>query len=266
MADDVPTGRERVAGRAALPTTGIASAAGETERAVDPEPATSIRDPRVVQILSTEHWSLLSARSLAYNEAFTRGGMFLAFLSMSFVGLALVAQALAASRDFLIVTVVVLAFDFVVGLATYGRILAANYEDYLAVQGMARIRHAYGEIAPVVLHYFTSSVHDDLRGVMVSYGSPPTTAGGGIFYGLMTSAGMIGLILSMIGGVLVLVVALIVGASAPLAFVIGGLAGLALLSGLIALTFRYYSAIQQRLSVLFPTPETDAGQPNVVGS
>jgi hypothetical protein len=266
MADDVATGPERVAGRAALPT-GTASAVEDgTRAALDPEPATSILDPRVVQILSTEHWSLLSARSLAYNEAFTRGGMFLAFLSMSLVGLALVAQALAASRDFLIVTAVVLAFDFVVGLATFGRILVANHEDYLAVQGMARIRHAYGEIAPVVLRYFTSSVHDDLRGVMVAYGSPPTSAPGGIVYGLMTSAGMIGLILSMIGGVLVLVVTVILGASVPVAFVIGGVAGLALLGALIAATFRYYSGIQQRLSVLFPTPETDPSQANVVGS
>lgn len=48
-------------------------------------PITSLTDQRAIQILSTEHWSLLSARSLAYNEAFTRGGMFLAFLSMSFV-------------------------------------------------------------------------------------------------------------------------------------------------------------------------------------
>ena len=43
-------------------------------------PITSLDDPRVLTILSTEHWSLLSGRSLAYNEAFTRGGMFLTFL------------------------------------------------------------------------------------------------------------------------------------------------------------------------------------------
>jgi hypothetical protein len=30
-----------------------------------PEPITSIDDPRMIQILSTEHWSLLGARSLA---------------------------------------------------------------------------------------------------------------------------------------------------------------------------------------------------------
>jgi len=44
-----------------------------------------IDDPRALQILSTEHWSLLTARSLAYNEAFARAGMFLSFLSATLI-------------------------------------------------------------------------------------------------------------------------------------------------------------------------------------
>ena len=68
---------------------------------------------------------------------------------MSFVALALVAGAMSAGPDFLLVAALVIGFDIVIGLPTYGRIVAANYEDYLAVYGMARIRHGYGEIAPV---------------------------------------------------------------------------------------------------------------------
>jgi len=81
-------------------------------------------------MMSTEHWSLLSARSLAYNEAFTRGGMFLTFLSMSFVALALVASAMAFDREFLGIAAIVFGFDLVIGLGTYGRIVAANGDDY----------------------------------------------------------------------------------------------------------------------------------------
>ena len=40
-----------------------------------------VDDPRALTILTTEHWSLLSARSLVYNEAFSRAGMFLSFLA-----------------------------------------------------------------------------------------------------------------------------------------------------------------------------------------
>jgi hypothetical protein len=180
--------------------------------------------------------------------------MFLAFLSFSFVGLALVAQALPVNRDFLLVTALILAFDLVVGVTTFGRIIATSYEDYLAVHGMARIRHAYGEIAPVVLPYFTTSIHDDLRGVMVSYGSPPTSGLGAVVYQLTTSGGMIGLIVAMIGGVLGLVVALLLGASALLAFGVAVVAGTGILVALAAVTFRFYSRVQATLPVAFPTP------------
>jgi hypothetical protein len=56
-------------------------------------------EPGALQILISEHASLSSARSLAYNEAFTRGDMFLGFLSMSLVALALISQA-SPGRDF----------------------------------------------------------------------------------------------------------------------------------------------------------------------
>jgi hypothetical protein len=222
--------------------------------AVEPAPAVSILDPRALQILSAEHSSLQSARSLAYNEAFTRAGMFLAFLSFSFVGLALVAQALPIDRNFLLVATLVLAFDFVVGLTTYGRIIGTSHEDYLAVHGMARIRHGYGEIAPVVVPYFTTSVHDDLAGVMVSYGSPPTSGLGAAVYQLKTSGTMIGLIVAMIGGVLALVVSVVVGAATGTAFAIGAVAALGVFVALAAVTIRFYFGVQAALPVLYPTP------------
>jgi hypothetical protein len=221
-------------------------------------PIDSLDDPRALQILTTEHSSLVSSRSLAYNEAFTRGDMFLGFLSMSLVAIALLAQAISIDQGFLTVVAVVLAFDLVVGLTTYGRIIAANYEDYRSVWGMARIRHGYGQVAPVVLPYITTSRHDDLAGVMVSYGSPPTGGLTAVFHGLTTSAGMIGLIVAMVAAVLVLVVSLVIGIEVIVAFLIAGIAGLGLLVGLIALTIRFYLRVQSRLEVLFPTP---AGEP-----
>ena len=46
-----------------------------------------------VQILSTEHWSLLATRSQTWNESFARAQMFLSVLAASVIALALVAQA-----------------------------------------------------------------------------------------------------------------------------------------------------------------------------
>ena len=46
-----------------------------------------------LQILATEHWSLLATRSLAYTESFSRVSMFFSVLSGAIIALALIAQA-----------------------------------------------------------------------------------------------------------------------------------------------------------------------------
>jgi hypothetical protein len=222
------------------------------------DPVTSLDDPRAVQILTAEHGSLLSARSLAYNEAFVRTGNFLAFLSTSFVGVALVAQVLPDLRVLMLVTALVLAFDLVVGLTTFGRTLAAGYEDYRAVQGMARIRHGYGAIAPIVLPYMSDTTHDDLAGVMVTYGSPPTRGLGAVVYNLTTSTGSIALIDALLAGVLTLVAALALGAGLLLGLAVAGAAGGTMFVALALTTYRYYRDVQARLDVRFPTPSQDS--------
>jgi hypothetical protein len=217
-------------------------------------PVASLDDPRAIQVLSTEHWSLLGARSLAYNEAFVRGGMFLTFLSMSFVALALLAQGMSFGSQFLTIAAVVLAFDFVIGLATYGRINGANVDDLRAVHGMARIRHAYIQIAPITAPYFTTATHDDVDSVLGTYGSPATTGVGFVLYGLTTSGGMIGLITCMVGGVLAAVLGLIIGVSGELAVWIGLGGGVLVFVVLAAATFGYIPRHQAELGVLFPAP------------
>jgi len=225
-------------------------------------PVVSLDDPRVLTILSTEHWSLLSARSLAYNEAFTRAGMFLTFLSMSFVALALFSSAMAFGDEFLTVAAVVLGFDFIIGVATYGRIMGANVDDMRAVHGMARIRHAYTEVAPLVRPYFTTAIHDDPAGVGLAYGDQPTSFPGVLFYGLMTSGGMIGLILALVGGVEASVVALLFGVSGGAALGIG-IGGAFVVFGLIVgLTVGRVPGEQKKLPVMFPTPPAEAEPPS----
>ena len=221
-----------------------------------PGPITSLDDPRVIQILSTEHWSLLSARSLAYNESFTRGGMFLTFLSMSFVALALLAQGMSFGEQFLTIAAVVLAFDFVIGLLTYFRISGANVDDLRAVHGMARIRHGYTQIAPVAIPYFTTATYDDPSSIVEIYGTPTRSGLPVLLYGLTTSGGMVGLITAMVGGVLIGVVGLVMGISGELAVWVG-VVGAVIVFALIALaTVGSVPRHQDSLKVLFPAPES----------
>jgi hypothetical protein len=232
----------------------------ETESASALEPVVSLHDPRAIQIMSTEHWSLLASRSLAYNEAFIRGGMFLTFLSMSFVALALLAQGMSFDSEFLTVAAILLAFDLVIGLATYGRITGANVDDLRAVYGMARIRHGYTEAAPVLVPYFTTATHDDVASILTAYGSPASSGIGTIWYGLTTSGGMIGLITSMVGGVLAAVVGLLLGVSGGLALWIGLGGGVLVFAALIVTTTGAVTRNQAALPALFPATDTDRGE------
>src|SRR6266851_8492709 len=107
-----------------------------------------------LQILSTEHWSLLASRSLAWNESFSRAGMFLSTLSGAIVALALVAQASAFGDAFTLFALVLLPIVLFIGLATFIRLGAANYHELMCVTGMNRIRAAYLELAPDLERYF----------------------------------------------------------------------------------------------------------------
>ena len=114
-----------------------------------------------LQVLSTEHWSLLASRSLAWNESFSRAGMFLSTLSGAIVALALVAQASDFGDGFRIFALVILPVVLFIGLTTLLRLGIANYHDGLTVVGMNRIRAAYFERVPEVRRYFVTGGTDD---------------------------------------------------------------------------------------------------------
>jgi hypothetical protein len=231
-----------------------------SERTREPSPApaiTSIDDPRTITLLTTEHWSLLSARSLAYNEAFVRAGMFLTFLSMSFVALALLAQAMSFGNGFLGIAAVVLAFDLVIGVTTLLRINGANLDDLRANHGMARLRHAYTQMAPIITPYLTTPTHDDLDAVTTVYGPISDSMAGQVLYGLSTSAGMVGLIVSLVAGVLTTVIAMLLGVVGGTALWIGTGGGVLALVAIVIYTWRTVEAERARFPVLFPTPAAE---------
>jgi hypothetical protein len=178
-------------------------------------------DPRALTILTTEHWGLMSARSLVYNEAFARAGMFLAFLSATVVAIGLVATATGFSDGFLTVVAVVLSLDLFVGFASLGRIAAASGEDLRYLQGMNRLRHAYHEMVPGLERYFVSSHHDDVVSVLSFYGPSASDPISGILHGLTTTPGMIGVICSAVAGALGAVIAVLLTHDAGTAAAVG---------------------------------------------
>jgi hypothetical protein len=260
-----PPGQEHLPPMSAAEMAAAADRAGRGDEAAPggaaQKPAAAagqLDDPRLLQILSTEHWSLLSQRSLVYNEAFARAGMFLTFLSASLVALAFVANAMAFSREFLVIAVLLLTLDLFIGLATVGRVLDATIDDLRAIQGMNRIRNAYVQMVPASAQFFISSVHDDARGVLATYGEPATRSPVISFlHGMTTAGAMVGTIVSVLGGVVLAMLLLLLGSSAALA-VAGGVAGfVAVFVGHSRYEIVAIQRFEAEMEAMFPTPEEE---------
>jgi hypothetical protein len=207
---DRPTGSTGL-GAEPAPAPGLGGAAASG----DASPAMRL------QILSTEHWSLLASRSLAWNEVFSRAGMFLSTLSGAIVALALVAQATAFGENFTLFALVILPVVLFIGVTTLIRLRASNYHDAMCVIGMNRIRAAYLELAPDLERYFVMSGHDDLHGVRISMGLPP---GGGpmpLAYLLAATPIVIAVVDSVLAGLIAAVAALRFGAANSTAMILG---------------------------------------------
>ncbi|HKF85249.1 MAG TPA: hypothetical protein VKB30_05640 [Candidatus Limnocylindrales bacterium] len=220
-----------------------------------PAAGSPLADPRALSILTTEHWSLLTARSLVYNEAFARAGMFLSFLAASLVAIGLMSAAMGFSPGFLSVAILILGLDLFIGLVTAGRVSTATAEDIRMLQGMNRLRHAYHETVPGLERYFITGQYDDVAGVFQLYQADVDLhSRGSILHGFTTVVGMVAVIDAALTGVLAAVVALL-ATGAGAASVIAGLVafGVALLIG-IASVIRSTEAMAEGLRAEFPTP------------
>ena len=113
-----------------------------------PPPGSEPGAASALQILATEHWSLLATRSLTYTESLGRVSMFLAILSGAVIALALVAQADHFGPTFISIAILMLAVVLFAGIATIARLMSLNRDDYRWVIGMNRLRHAYLEMHP----------------------------------------------------------------------------------------------------------------------
>jgi hypothetical protein len=155
-----------------------------------------------LQILATEHWSLLATRSLTYTESLGRVNMFLAILSGAVIALALVAQADHFGETFISVAIFMLSVVLFTGVATVARLMMLNRDDYRWVVGMNRLRHAYLDLHPELEPHFVTSPYDDLPGALHTLGIDMTGTQrvGSLLHGLQTLPGMLSVIVAADAG------------------------------------------------------------------
>jgi hypothetical protein len=161
-----PTDHDR---RGARPASGAPDAADGAATLAAGATSEHPLGPQAAQILGNEHWSLLAARSLIWNEAMSRATVFLTVLSASIVALALLADATGFGAQTTTLALVLLPLVFLLGLAAYARLVQINAEELQLVLAMNRLRHAYLELEPGLERYFTTGHHDDERGVLATY-------------------------------------------------------------------------------------------------
>ena len=123
-----------------------------------------------MQALTTEHFTLQTARAVAVSEGNGRTALYVGALSSTLVALALVAQRSPLGEVFFVVALTVLPAVFFLGLVTYVRVLQSSIEDILYARAINRIRHYYTEIDPSQAHYFLLSGRDDFRGALANMG------------------------------------------------------------------------------------------------
>lgn len=209
-----------------------------------------------LQILSTEHWSLLATRSLSYTESFSRVSMFFSVLSGAVISLALIAQAGRFGATFTVATILILSVVIFVGVATIVRLIAVNRDDLLWVTGMNRLRHAYLELNPELERFFTTAWHDDARGISLTMGLeglPYPSRIRNIAHGLQTLPGMLSVIVAVVAGALGALVAMALGASQPPAVAAGVIAFLLTLGLLSAYGLRSITRYAKNLAPRFPS-------------
>ena len=204
-----------------------------------------------VQILATEHWSLLATRSMTWGEVFSRAGIFLTVVSAAVVALALVAQATDFGDGFYVFALLVLPIVLVLGVGTLVRLGDALTEDVRLVFGMNRLRHAYLEIAPELEPYFVTSHYDDEEGVLETLG-PAARVRPSRF--LSSTPVVVGLIDAVLAGILAGLVARVADAGVAPSIALGAVVGLAAVAVIVMTGVRGVVRARGLLDPRFPRP------------
>jgi hypothetical protein len=166
-----------------------------------------------LQILATEHWSLLATRSLTYTESLGRVNVFLAILSGAVIALALVAQADHFGPTFISIALLTLLVVLFTGVATIGRLMQLNRDDYRWVVGMNRLRNGYLKLRPELEPNFMTSPYDDVPGVLRTLGIDITASRGvgSVVHVFQTLPGMLSVIVAAVAGAMGALIAVAVG-------------------------------------------------------
>src|SRR5215211_6804083 len=157
-------------------------------------------DQGLLQALTTEHFTLQTARSATIMESNGRSALFLSTDSSAVVALAFIGQIADVGQLFFLFALAVLPTLFLLGLLTYLRLAQSASEDLLYSRAINRIRRYYLDLDPAAPAWFLLGGHDDIHGATANMGLVASN-----WHLLSHAATMVAVTTSMIGGVFVAV-------------------------------------------------------------
>jgi hypothetical protein len=125
------------------------------------EPLAGADQQAILLFMTTEHFTLQSARAAANAEISSRLQLYMTTLSSTIIALALAAQLSGLGPAFRVFALVLLPVVYFLGVVTLGRLrqVASEWRSY--GQAMSRIRHYYLELAPQMGRYLLLPASDD---------------------------------------------------------------------------------------------------------
>lgn len=155
---------------------------------------TEDKGSQLLLALTTEHFTLQTARSATIAESNGRAILFLGAVSSSVVAIALVGQLSRFGERFFVFALTLLPALIFLGIATYVRVLQNGLEDLQYALAINRIRKHYLDLDPAAPDLFVLSV-----------GQTPSEAMHGVmnqrWQALFTTAGMVAFVVSLLAGV-----------------------------------------------------------------
>jgi hypothetical protein len=187
-------------------TVGAGSQQALAAPPVPPTPERSAADDaerrrQLLQALTTEHFTLQTARSATIADSNGRSALYLATVSSAVVALAFIGQLAHTGPAFLPFALALLPALVLLGILTYLRLVQTAIEDLFYARAINRIRRHYVDLDPDGGRWFLLCGFDDPAGVLAAMGLASPGAAHSRWHLLSHAASMVAVVTSIIGGV-----------------------------------------------------------------
>jgi hypothetical protein len=205
---------------------------------------------QLLTALTTEHFTLQSARSQTASESASRASLYILAVSSTLVALGFIGPASQTGSTFDVFALTVLPTLYVLGVFTFVRVVECGAEDFRYGVAINRIRNYYKQIAGDQARLFLLSGHDDGRGVFENAAVPSEKR-----KQFFTFATVVAVVNSVVGGsAIAIALGAIVDAPLGVAAGVGGLVALASLVALLWYADRLLEERTSRTESIFPSP------------